>query len=178
MITEEGLPTYMTMLNTLDGVRDETGASSSPWAKWTRMWTAEENRHGENTCVTALYIRLLCLRSMGRGWNILACKPQQNTTGGATTLHGALYPPTIESSQGLYWRCLSARHLVHVVRISIIRLGNTPGPDPCIRFPCRTRCARVHVCLPATLFLLSHSSKLVARDLSNKPLYLTASFLH
>lgn len=46
MITEEGLPTYMTMLNTLDGVRDETGASSSPWAKWTRMWTAEENRHG------------------------------------------------------------------------------------------------------------------------------------
>lgn len=46
MITEEGLPTYMTMLNTLDGVRDETGASSSPWAQWTRKWTAEENRHG------------------------------------------------------------------------------------------------------------------------------------
>eukprot|EP00892_Ulva_mutabilis_P009159 jgi/Ulvmu1/6615/UM003_0252.1 len=47
MITEEGLPTYMTMLNTLDGVRDETGASSSPWAQWTRKWTAEENRHGD-----------------------------------------------------------------------------------------------------------------------------------
>lgn len=46
MITEEGLPTYMTMLNTLDGVRDETGASVSPWAEWTRKWTAEENRHG------------------------------------------------------------------------------------------------------------------------------------
>lgn len=46
MITEEGLPTYMTMLNTLDGVRDDTGASSSPWAQWTRKWTAEENRHG------------------------------------------------------------------------------------------------------------------------------------
>jgi hypothetical protein len=46
MITEEGLPTYMTMLNTLDGVRDDTGASASPWAKWTRAWTAEENRHG------------------------------------------------------------------------------------------------------------------------------------
>ncbi|RVW57511.1 Stearoyl-[acyl-carrier-protein] 9-desaturase, chloroplastic [Vitis vinifera] len=28
MITEEALPTYQTMLNTLDGVRDETGASS------------------------------------------------------------------------------------------------------------------------------------------------------
>ena len=46
MITEEALPTYMTMLNTLDGVRDESGASASPWAQWTRKWTAEENRHG------------------------------------------------------------------------------------------------------------------------------------
>ena len=49
MITEEGLPTYMTMLNTLDGVRDDTGASASPWAQWTRSWTAEENRHGERS---------------------------------------------------------------------------------------------------------------------------------
>lgn len=47
MITEEALPTYMTMLNTLDGVRDETGASQTAWAKWTRQWTAEENRHGD-----------------------------------------------------------------------------------------------------------------------------------
>ncbi|GLJ25040.1 hypothetical protein SUGI_0479250 [Cryptomeria japonica] len=47
MITEEALPTYQTMLNTLDGVRDETGASSTSWALWTRMWTAEENRHGD-----------------------------------------------------------------------------------------------------------------------------------
>lgn len=47
MITEEALPTYQTMINTLDGVRDETGASSSPWAVWTRAWTAEENRHGD-----------------------------------------------------------------------------------------------------------------------------------
>ncbi|XWS13124.1 hypothetical protein CRYUN_Cryun36dG0010800 [Craigia yunnanensis] len=45
MITEEALPTYQTMLNTLDGTRDETGASPSPWAVWTRAWTAEENRH-------------------------------------------------------------------------------------------------------------------------------------
>lgn len=44
MITEEALPTYMAMLNTLDGVRDETGASPTPWARWTRAWTAEENR--------------------------------------------------------------------------------------------------------------------------------------
>ncbi|MFS8002954.1 putative stearoyl-[acyl-carrier-protein] 9-desaturase [Helianthus anomalus] len=35
------------MLNTLDGVRDETGLSPTPWAIWTRAWTAEENRHGD-----------------------------------------------------------------------------------------------------------------------------------
>ncbi|PIN20399.1 Acyl-[acyl-carrier-protein] desaturase [Handroanthus impetiginosus] len=47
MITEEALPTYQTMINTLDGVRDDTGASLTPWAIWTRAWTAEENRHGD-----------------------------------------------------------------------------------------------------------------------------------
>ncbi|RCV33240.1 hypothetical protein SEVIR_7G073600v4 [Setaria viridis] len=47
MVTEEALPTYQTMLNTLDGVRDETGASPTTWAVWTRAWTAEENRHGD-----------------------------------------------------------------------------------------------------------------------------------
>ena len=47
MITEEALPTYQTALNTVDGLRDETGASPTPWARWTRAWTAEENRHGD-----------------------------------------------------------------------------------------------------------------------------------
>jgi acyl-[acyl-carrier-protein] desaturase len=47
MITEEALPTYMAQLNTLDGIRDETGASNSAYARWTRRWTAEENRHGD-----------------------------------------------------------------------------------------------------------------------------------
>ena len=47
MITEEALPTYMNMLNTLEGTKDKTGADSSAWAKWTRKWTAEENRHGD-----------------------------------------------------------------------------------------------------------------------------------
>ena len=47
MITEEALPTYMAMLNTLDGVRDETGRSMHPYACWTRAWIAEENRHGD-----------------------------------------------------------------------------------------------------------------------------------
>lgn len=47
MITEEALPTYMAMLNTLDGVRDETAAQKNAWATWTRQWVAEENRHGD-----------------------------------------------------------------------------------------------------------------------------------
>jgi acyl-[acyl-carrier-protein] desaturase len=47
MITEEALPTYMNMLNTLEGTKDKTGADDSAWARWTRQWTAEENRHGD-----------------------------------------------------------------------------------------------------------------------------------
>ncbi|KAI3907103.1 hypothetical protein MKW92_005348 [Papaver armeniacum] len=47
MITEEALPTYQTILTTLDGVKDETGVSSSPWVAWTRAWSGEENRHGD-----------------------------------------------------------------------------------------------------------------------------------
>ncbi|RWR80424.1 stearoyl-acyl-carrier-protein 9-desaturase, chloroplastic [Cinnamomum micranthum f. kanehirae] len=47
MITEEALPTYLTMFNNNDGVRDETGGSASPWAVWSRSWAAEENRHGD-----------------------------------------------------------------------------------------------------------------------------------
>lgn len=47
MITEEALPTYMNMLNTLDETKDITGADGTPWAQWTRKWTAEENRHGD-----------------------------------------------------------------------------------------------------------------------------------
>lgn len=47
MITEEALPTYQSFLNSLDGVRDETGASLTSWARWIRAWSAEENRHGD-----------------------------------------------------------------------------------------------------------------------------------
>jgi acyl-[acyl-carrier-protein] desaturase len=47
MVTEEALPTYQTWLNRLKGVSDPTGASPGPWARWSRGWTAEENRHGD-----------------------------------------------------------------------------------------------------------------------------------
>ncbi len=36
MITEEALPTYMHALNLFQGVRDETGADDTPWARWSR----------------------------------------------------------------------------------------------------------------------------------------------
>jgi acyl-[acyl-carrier-protein] desaturase len=47
MVTEEALPTYQTWLNRLNGITDLTGASPTPWARWSRGWTAEENRHGD-----------------------------------------------------------------------------------------------------------------------------------
>jgi len=47
MITEEALPSYQTWLNRFQGVGDPTGTSASPWARWSRGWTAEENRHGD-----------------------------------------------------------------------------------------------------------------------------------
>ncbi|KAL5998047.1 Stearoyl-[acyl-carrier-protein] 9-desaturase 7, chloroplastic [Asimina triloba] len=47
MITEEALPTYQTFINSHYGTTDETGASLTPWAIWTRGWSAEENRHGD-----------------------------------------------------------------------------------------------------------------------------------
>lgn len=47
MVTEEALPTYQTLLNTFEGCDDPTGDSNSPWAKWSRGWTSEENRHGD-----------------------------------------------------------------------------------------------------------------------------------
>lgn len=47
MVTEEALPTYQTLLNTFEGCDDPTGDSDTPWAKWSRGWTSEENRHGD-----------------------------------------------------------------------------------------------------------------------------------
>ena len=43
-ITEEALPTYESWLMEVDGITKE---EPQGWSKWIRMWTAEENRHGD-----------------------------------------------------------------------------------------------------------------------------------
>ncbi len=45
MVTEEALPNYAVSLNLI--ATDYEGNSPSPWAKWLRGWTSEENRHGD-----------------------------------------------------------------------------------------------------------------------------------
>lgn len=47
LVTEEALPTYQTLLNTFEGCDDPTGTMDTPWARWSRGWTSEENRHGD-----------------------------------------------------------------------------------------------------------------------------------
>ena len=48
MITEEALPSYQTYFNLLEGINPEREVDSPrAWAKWSRAWTAEENRHGD-----------------------------------------------------------------------------------------------------------------------------------
>src|SRR5688572_23364276 len=48
MITEEALPNYQSFFNLLKGVNEDGNmASQKGWVKWSRAWTAEENRHGD-----------------------------------------------------------------------------------------------------------------------------------
>jgi acyl-[acyl-carrier-protein] desaturase len=44
IITEEALPTYESWLIDIEGISKE---EPQGWSKWIRMWTAEENRHGD-----------------------------------------------------------------------------------------------------------------------------------
>jgi len=53
MVTEEALPNYAISLEHV--VKDPTGVSDTPWARWLRGWTAEENRHGD---LLNAYLRL------------------------------------------------------------------------------------------------------------------------
>jgi acyl-[acyl-carrier-protein] desaturase len=48
MITEEALPSYQTYFNMLEGINEEKNLlSNSGWVRWSKAWTAEENRHGD-----------------------------------------------------------------------------------------------------------------------------------
>ena len=44
VITEEALPTYQSWLLDVDGIDQ---LEPQGWSKWVRMWSAEENRHGD-----------------------------------------------------------------------------------------------------------------------------------
>ncbi len=46
MITEEALPSYQTYFNLLVN-EDKDLTSTNGWVRWSRAWTAEENRHGD-----------------------------------------------------------------------------------------------------------------------------------
>jgi acyl-[acyl-carrier-protein] desaturase len=46
MITEEALPSYQTYFNMVVN-QDKDLTSTNGWVRWSRAWTAEENRHGD-----------------------------------------------------------------------------------------------------------------------------------
>lgn len=46
MITEEALPSYQTYFNLIVN-EDKDLTSTNGWVRWSRAWTAEENRHGD-----------------------------------------------------------------------------------------------------------------------------------
>lgn len=46
-ITEEALPTYEAWLMDVVGIDQHGENKDNGWAKWVRLWTAEENRHGD-----------------------------------------------------------------------------------------------------------------------------------
>jgi len=53
MVTEEALPSYSVSFNEIAGMH--RGTEATPWARWLRWWTAEENRHGD---LLNAYLRL------------------------------------------------------------------------------------------------------------------------
>jgi acyl-[acyl-carrier-protein] desaturase len=64
LITEEALPTYQTAFNRHVGVNDVTGVDDTAWGRWSRAWTAEENRHGSAMSLWARFCGRIDMRSV------------------------------------------------------------------------------------------------------------------
>eukprot|EP00877_Chromochloris_zofingiensis_P008637 jgi/Chrzof1/4026/Cz13g17200.t1_SACPD2[v5.2] len=47
MLTKQAVPGSLSALNAVDVIRDETGGQDHSWARWSRCWAADENRHGD-----------------------------------------------------------------------------------------------------------------------------------
>ena len=71
MITEEGLPTYQSLLNRIAPITEITGNQETAWGKWTRWWTAEENRHGALLHTHLMFIPRLNMRAVERDIQLL-----------------------------------------------------------------------------------------------------------
>lgn len=64
LVTEEALPTYQTAFNRHIGVNDTSGVDETAWARWSRAWTAEENRHGSAMSLWARFCGRIDMRSV------------------------------------------------------------------------------------------------------------------
>lgn len=64
LITEEALPSYQTAFNRHMLINDTSGVDDTPWARWSRGWTAEEKRHGTVMYLWALYSGRVDMRAV------------------------------------------------------------------------------------------------------------------
>lgn len=64
LITEEALPSYQTAFNRHAAVADDSGVDQSAWARWSRSWTAEENRHGDAMSLWARFCGRFDIRAI------------------------------------------------------------------------------------------------------------------